>query len=958
MPTVVHSHGELVGNSVQANNIPHVVHSTFYTTSKLNDLCCLLLNSRSLVPKLQEFRFLLDSAKYDVIFLTESWLGSHIPDNLVLFGLPYVLVRRDRDSLGGGILVAIKLGVDFQLTNSASDTEGLCLELTGAKVRFLLGYIPDANNGDLVFNMCSYLKKLVSKDQTNIVVGDFNMSYINWQTNTASRFLHQHFFDCVCELGLSQLVTEPTRGRNILDLILTDSDRAVFGVKVLDHFGTSDHNMVTFNVHGLNLTLSPHKPDPICKVDFTKLRELLRAVDWSSSLRLCNDVELMWTKFSAIINDCTLKSKVHSNFTGTKSKYKFCMPKKLLNCQRKKLQLWRLLKSHRNTANELKYKACQKTFSKLAHEFEISNEHRIIREGNLTALYRYVKKKTGSQRTIPPLNVNGNLVSEVREKANSLNICFAKNFVVDNGNMPNLASPCVISTCSLPTFRAKMVLDTLSSIKPSKAVGPDGFSAAFYKEIKFEVCEPLSKIFELSMQTGKVPTVWKSANIVPIYKKGDASNPGNYRPIALTCVPCKLMERSVRVSMLHFLQENNLLLQDQFGFLPGRSTVLQLLSALDDWTTYVDDGIPVDVILVDFAKAFESVSHPKLLAKLRHYGFRDILLDWLTDFLTGRHQRVRLDGCYSETVPVLSGVPQGSVLGPLLFVIYINDLGSDPKFGEIKKFADDVKLYSPTPNNDFAIKLNSLIFDIVDWSSVWQLPLAPDKCSVFHIGKQNFGFEYNLMPNFTLANSTLVKDLGVWFCTDLKPSTHCNHIVKTAFQRLAMIRKVFCSGDRATLIWAFKVYVRPIVEYASPVWSPSLVKDITRVESVQRRFTKYLPGLKGMSYVERLTELKLNSLEKRRLLADLCLTFSLLHQLIDFDYCRFFELNKRAPTRGHPWKLVPNTFKRDCRKNFFASRVVHVWNDLPMDCVLAPSLNLFKRSISELNFKKYLTGPT
>src|SRR5207253_3086747 len=153
-----------------------------------------------------------------------------------------------------------------------------------------------------------------------------------------------------------------------------------------------------------------------------------------------------------------------------------------------------------------------------------------------------------------------------------------------------------------------------------------------FKEIKFEICIPLSWIFNLSVELGNVPTLWKSAKISPIFKKGEASNPKNYRPIALTCVPCKILESLIRNVMTDFIGENNILSVDQFGFLPKLSTCIQLLSVLEDWTSSIDGGVPVDVIYVDFAKAFESVPHSKLLAKLDCLGFRGNLLNWLADF--------------------------------------------------------------------------------------------------------------------------------------------------------------------------------------------------------------------------------------------------------------------------------------------------------------------------------------
>ena len=175
--------------------------------------------------------------------------------------------------------------------------------------------------------------------------------------------------------------------------------------------------------------------------------------------------------------------------------------------------------------------------------------------------------------------------------------------------------------------------------------------------------------------------------------------------------------------------------------------------------------------------------------------------------------------------------------------------------------------------------------------------------------------------------------------------------------RSALLKKVFCSGDRDTLVWAFKVFVRPILEYASPVWSPSQISNITLVESVQRRFTRALCGLKNKSYAERLQILNLESLEKRRLMADLYLIYSLLHGIVKFDYSRFFELSTHGRTRGHPRKLVLNLAKLDARKYFFAHRIIKPWNELPSDCVNARSLSSFKQKLSLVNFNHFLTFP-
>jgi len=291
--------------------------------------------------------------------------------------------------------------------------------------------------------------------------------------------------------------------------------------------------------------------------------------------------------------------------------------------------------------------------------------------------------------------------------------------------------------------------------------------------------------------------------------------PANYRPISLTTVPCRILERVISDHLMNHLNANKLLSDDQFGFTPGKSTVLQLLCCLDDWSKAIEAGSPVDIVLIDFAKAFDSVPHKKLCAKLSCFGIGGNIMQWITDFLTDRSQQVNLGLSLSPVTNVTSGVPQGSIL----FLIYINDLNTVSANVKKPLFADDVKFYNMIKtlldHSDLTSSLNSL----ENWSNIWQLPISVSKCKIFHIGRNNMQLEYNLNGN-PLDHVLEVKDLGVWFANDLKWASHCNHIVKSAWQRVAMIRRCFTSGDPKTLVWAFKVFVRPILEYASPVWSP------------------------------------------------------------------------------------------------------------------------------------------
>ncbi|MEM7557303.1 MAG: reverse transcriptase family protein, partial [Cyanobacteria bacterium P01_A01_bin.84] len=436
------------------------------------------------------------------------------------------------------------------------------------------------------------------------------------------------------------------------------------------------------------------------------------------------------------------------------------------------------------------------------------------------------------------------------------------------------------------------------------------------------------------------------------------SDPANYRPISLTSNVIKVMGKLVRESLIKFQESNRLITIHQHGFRSKRSTVTQLLECVNDWTSFVDQGQSVDVVYLDFAKAFDTVSHPKLLFKLKRLGIDGELLKWIENFLTGRKQIVRVSNTLSNEAEVRSGVPQGIVLGPVLFIVYINDLVSMVKNSSLKIYADDVKLYV---RSDISANRHLLAADlnrIHRWALDWQLQLSVSKCQVLTIGVTNENFLYTV-DDIALANLYSLRDLGIILNSKLDYSQHCHHLYKVASAISMNIFRYFKCRNRDFLIKMFKTYVRSKLESSIVIWSSYLKKNIELIEKVQRRFTKRIPGLSNYSYEERLNILNLDTLQHRRIIFDLSLLHKIVHKTVDVQFSSLFEFakNSRITRTSSKRNLKHPRCQKKIRENFFAVRVVKYWNLLDSDSQFETGFNRFRRKIIKLlpEISKYLS---
>ena len=625
---------------------------------------------------------------------------------------------------------------------------------------------------------------------------------------------------------------------------------------------------------------------------------------------------------------------------------KKCMYKraKLRNCD----ESWLTYKK----VNNLLKKACNEArweyLNNLANNMHDKGEHKLF--------WNYVKsRRKGSNDLIVIKLDNGDTLTNEADIVEYMNEYFASVFTTENlESFPSFDSVIEDVELSFLQCSADDVRKILMKLKPRKSPGPDGIHPMILKNCAENLASSLSGIFNSFFASGVMPHNWKLADIIPLHKKGPKKYCKNYRPVSLTSLVCKVCEMIVREQIVQFWINNNIFNPEQFGFLKGKSCLSQLLSSFHDWARERNKGFTTDVIYLDLSKAFDSVPHERLLLKLRAYGIHDLLLSWFRSFLTNRYQRVVLRGHYSFWTPVSSGVPQATVLGPVMFLIYINDI-SRSVTSQTKLFADDMKVYRVLINTEEDVKgLQNDLTRLQSWTTDWQMKFNTEKCEVMRIQKKTDSSS----PHYHLGGDELkvvteVKDLGIYINSSLSWSLQANKCASKANSILGFIKRTVGQKNPKLFSKLYKTLVRPILEYCSPVWCPYLKKDIDILEKVQRRASRCALGISGrdMSCEERLKYLKWPTLEQRRSFSLLTECYKTINQLNGLDPLEYFTFaHEYRPLRAnHRFKLKCKLAKLNCYKYSFFIRIVNDWNKLPREVAESENLNVFKDRL-----KRYL----
>ena len=476
---------------------------------------------------------------------------------------------------------------------------------------------------------------------------------------------------------------------------------------------------------------------------------------------------------------------------------------------KRKYKVFSKYKSKDHPAVRVANQAAKKDTTKAKKNFEKKLASNIKHDSK--TFYSYVRSKCKAKVRISSLtNETGITLDDDLAIATNFNTFFASVFTRENNHevpKPDDMGILEDNVCADIHFDDKDVLKVLDKLRADKSPGPDELFPRLLLEIKDEIAYPLFVLFRRSLDETAIPAEWKRANVCPIFKKGNRNLAENYRPVSLTSQVCKVFETLIRDCLVKHLEDNSLIHETQHGFRKGHSCLTNLLMFLDKVTGCIDTGDSVDVIFLDFAKAFDKVPHTRLAAKLKSHGIGGVLLKWISEWLSDRRQRVGIRGVFSDWLSVISGVPQGSVLGPILFLVYINDLDHGVK-NWILKFADDTKIFSKVSSPEDRLRLQHDLDILVQWSEEWQMLFNVGKCKVMHFGRTNPNNDY-YMSNQKLETSCLEKDLGVMISSDLKPSQQCNQAYVKANRILGMIKRTISYKSRSILLQLYKSLVRP-----------------------------------------------------------------------------------------------------------------------------------------------------
>ena len=922
-----------------------------------------------------------ESSQSRIIALTESHLSSskQFDAEILKQFKNYNIIRADRDtefdqndefqllSRGGCLLMTSPEIITIPKTTfSNGNCELIIAECPEMETSVIILYRPPKPNfslpkfKEIIDKIRKYLTGRDANDisYTTTVAGDFNFPdrIVEWIPSndgvfavakegvTDEKMAFQILQELAIDFGLEQLVDKPTRENAILDLVFTDCPASYSNCTVKSLKPMSDHNLVTFE-RNIKLTTtekttaeSPLQPET-SKYDFKnadqdEMARALQTTDWDTVLGDLNNIESTNERFANAIVSAAKEARVPI----FKSRSRIRMDRKLENLVREKNKLEAQITHGRITNTDEAAKSTRITeinqeIQQCIDTKKQQDETKVINEikNNPKAFFKYANSNKESRMKIGPLKSGVTFESGPKKMAD----------ILSNQYQGVFSTPCVnTSAIQMKEYLFDHLLDiditeeqireAVKSMNASSASGPDGIPAFLFKDYIDQLLYPILKIWRTSLDTGNLPEGTALAVITPIFKGGVRSAPANYRPVSLTNHLTKIFERVLRKALVKHLEINGVMNPTQHGFRAGRSTISQLLRYYDDILSKLEEGGEVDAIYLDFAKAFDKVDHNILLKKISCLNIGGKIIRWIESFLKKRNQIVKVDGHYSDPVKVKSGVPQGSVLGPLFFLILMIDIDAEITRAVLGSFADDTRIWHKVESFLNTSELQEDLLKVYQWAEVNNMNFNADKFELMTFSSTGRTPLYVTPTGEPIGRKEVIKDLGIQMEDDLSFQTHIATTAAKGHRMAGWSLRTFKSRGRDLMITLLKSLIVCHVEYGCVVWSPTEQNQINLLESVQRRFTSRMACFQTYDeeldmpvcttdYPLRLKQLNIYSLQRRRERYIIIYIYKIIIHLIENPGLTI-NYNPRTKLMIHPKSCnqAPAWIKKARSSSFFA----------------------------------------
>ena len=913
------------------------------------------INARSLYPKIDEIHQIIHKHEFDILGINETWLDVFISDHELLID-HYDLLRHDRNRQGGGVCLFVRKSLKYSTVQTVKDKlESIWINVAFNNNNVGIGcmYRPPSADQEYYNDMLDQIEQVKATSDDIILMGDLNFNYV---LNEHLSSCPVHYIESAYEL--TQLVDKPTRvtqsSSTLIDLILSSMPQQHECTRVLP-VSLSDHYLVYTILRwkskkpGCHNTIKfrDFKNFESCKF-IDDLQQATPITQYTTQESFLHDWEDFKNKFIRISNThapmVSRRLKQRCNPWITPDIVKIMYKRDFVKSKLDNLKTAELASEYRKLRNLVTKEIRRAKRSYYDNEFT-----QALSSPKQT--WKLINKVTGSSSKLsPPGDLTAQQFSDYFSRISTETV----------KHLPQINEPPWKGPTSTLEFKLKKVTQE-SVLKRLKKLGDKSSTDVLGIDSKLlcigaDVVAPaLTSFFNMSIQLQQVPKDWKRARVTPVFKgKGDRLNLKNYRPISVLSHVAKVFEHEIQFQLMAYLVENNYITLDQSAYRPYHSTQTSLVRVIDDWLDVICDDMFVGVCSLDISKCFDTIDHDLLTTKLKYYGIVNNEYLLFKSYLSERSQIVSCNNAVSNISNVPLGVPQGSILGPILFLLYVNDVSQHIHIGQCNIYADDTLIYyASTSVKDVQNVLQCCIDDVSKWYEGNRLVINPSKCTTMLLKGRNQQCDDNSL-NVTLNNNVITQTnttcyLGVTVNECLLWDDHINKLCsQLAFKisKLARIRS-FTSVDILRKIY-FSC-VQPTIDYAINVWGTTTQYNINKVQRLQNFAGRLLSN--NFDYVntrglDLLRDLNIMNVKQRAMYFDLLLMFKCIHGLAPDYLCNQVVMAcevAEASTRFHDYDNVYTPFPRkELLKTSFMYNSSHLWNSMPNDLKLLTSLPGFK----------------